>query len=226
MKRNTVLPAIFAAMVAILFNISGGYSASRIDVPSLQASSTAPEAVAALPEIETVEPAAPSRVPETPKEIFETPTASAEESMPDGNLPARLIIPSIGLDVPIEYVGINEKGEMAVPDGKTNNVGWYQYGTIPGETGSAVLAAHVYAAFSKLDRVTAGNDIYIQTKNGLRLRFRAADTTTYLLENVSGDALFNQNDAKRLNLITCAGNYVPERNTYDHRLIVRAVLVE
>lgn len=225
MKRKIAFSAIFAAMVAILFNSSGGPSTSAVlspDVPSAQATSTENGSVVALPEIEAVEPTAPSRIAET----FETPAVAAQESIVDGNKPARLIVPSIGLDVPIEYVGINEKGEMAVPDGKTNNVGWYQYGTIPGETGSAVLAAHVYAAFSKLDRVTPGNDIYIQTKNGSRLHFRAADVTTYLLENVSGDALFNQNDAKRLNLITCSGNYVPERETYDNRLIVRAVLVE
>src|SRR3989338_10251998 len=42
--------------------------------------------------------------------------------------PVRLIIPSINIDSPVVGVGINEKGEMDVPDGSTDRVGWYKYG--------------------------------------------------------------------------------------------------
>src|SRR5438552_377745 len=50
---------------------------------------------------------------------------------PDHKNPVELIIPSINLDSPIQSLGLNKLGEMDVPDGRTNNVGWYEYGTIP-----------------------------------------------------------------------------------------------
>jgi len=132
----------------------------------------------------------------------------------------------IGLDVPIEYMGINEKGEMAVPDGKTRNVGWYKDGTVPGNTGSAVFAAHVYAAFSKLKDVPLGSDIYVVRSDGTKLLFRAGEAKTHWLNQMSAEDLFNRNDAKRLNLITCAGTYIKELDTYDRRLVIYATLVE
>jgi LPXTG-site transpeptidase (sortase) family protein len=138
----------------------------------------------------------------------------------------QVIIPSIGLDTPIVNVGINEKGEMAVPDGKTKNVGWYEKGTIPGETGSAVLAAHVYAAFKKLRYAKIGDPVYVRTQSGKILHFRIEDSRVFKLNDISTDWLFNQADKKRLNLITCAGKYIPKLATYEKRLIVNAVLVD
>src|ERR1700733_213403 len=43
-------------------------------------------------------------------------------------VPVRLVIPSIKLDSTVEGLGVNDKGEMAVPDGRTNLVGWYSGG--------------------------------------------------------------------------------------------------
>ncbi len=140
-------------------------------------------------------------------------------------LPARLLIPAIGLDSEIQYVGQNSKGEMDVPSGETNYVGWYQKGTVPGKTGSAVFAAHVFAAFSDLDRVPVGADIYVDTNGGERLHFVVEAAKTYELGSISSQTLFNRKDDQRLNLITCAGTFVKSLDTYDHRLVVYATLV-
>src|ERR1700741_1307239 len=75
--------------------------------------------------------------------------------------PTAINIPSIKLNSKIEKVGKDDKGRMAVPSGKTDNIGWYERGTIPGETGSAVLAAHVYAAFKNLKKVRTGDEIIV-----------------------------------------------------------------
>lgn len=141
-------------------------------------------------------------------------------------LPANLHIPAIGLNSPIEYMGVIANGEMDVPSGTTNNVGWYKEGTVPGEQGSAVLAAHVFAAFSKLHQMKAGDSMYVQTKNGEQLRFVVREMKWYPLSELNPDMLFNRNNGKRLTLITCAGNLTPDRSTYDHRLVVYAVLAE
>lgn len=140
--------------------------------------------------------------------------------------PAELIIPSIQLDAPIQKVGTNTKGEMDVPNGRTNNVGWYEFGTIPGKRGSAVLDAHVFAAFSNLNKVKAGDDIYVVNAAGTKLHFVVSGAMTYALNDVPLNLLFNQNDGAHLHLITCAGQLTPDRSTYDHRLVVYADLVE
>ncbi len=137
--------------------------------------------------------------------------------------PTRVEIPSVGIDSPIAGMGVNKKGEMDVPDGTSNTVGWYKYGTIPGEIGSAVLDAHVYAAFSKLKKVTVGSDIYV-TSGTKTLHFIVTEIETYALKNVSPELLFNRRDSRRLNLITCAGTYIPSLGTYNKRLVVYAEL--
>jgi LPXTG-site transpeptidase (sortase) family protein len=123
-------------------------------------------------------------------------------------------------------VGVTAEGEMDVPDGKTSNVGWYQYGTVPGEVGSAVIGAHVYAAFSKLRRLKAGSDIYIVTAGNKTLHFVVDRVKTYALADLSPEELFNSADGKHLNLITCSGSLTRDRSTYDHRLVAYATLVE
>lgn len=138
--------------------------------------------------------------------------------------PRRLIAPAIELDSPIERVGINDKGDMAVPDGDTENVGWYEDGTIPGESGTAVLAAHVFAAFSELDRLPEGSDMYVEMSDGSVRHFIVDEIVNYALEDLSPEQLFNRADTKRISLITCAGRYQRSLGTYDRRLVVSATI--
>jgi len=136
--------------------------------------------------------------------------------------PVELTIPSIGLNSPIVPVGLTAQGAMDVPDGSTNNVGWWEGGTIPGDVGSAVLDAHVFAAFSKLHTVSVGSTIVVRMKSGATHRYVVEETTRYPLADVPRERLFNQKDATRLNLITCAGTLTDDRATYTQRLIVYA----
>lgn len=159
------------------------------------------------------------------EEIVQTFATLLEEKRP-GQYPTRLMIPSIKLDVPIENVGVSEKGEMGVPDGKTNKVGWYAPGTVPGKRGSAVLAAHVYAAFKKLRYALPGTDIYIVTQDGETLHFIVEESMVYPLADVPRETLFNRSDSARLNLITCAGKYNAKLGTYEKRLIAYARLAD
>src|ERR1043166_9395149 len=105
-----------------------------------------------------------------------TPTPQPKAPVvPIPSAPTRLSIPSINLQAPIVPVGTNEKGEMDVPDGDTNDVGWYKRGTTPGQEGSAVLDAHVFAALSNLRYAKAGDDVYVTNEAGQKLHFRVTD---------------------------------------------------
>jgi LPXTG-site transpeptidase (sortase) family protein len=144
----------------------------------------------------------------------------------NGVRPTRLIIPAIKLQDPVQNMGVTGNGELDVPNGMTKNVGWYAAGTLPGDAGSAVMDAHVYAAFVNLHKVKVGDDVYVQTDNGRTLRFVVNDVETYALASVPVDKLFNQDGARNLNLITCAGKFNKQLSTYDHRLVVYATLAQ
>ncbi|MBX4192360.1 class F sortase [Candidatus Parcubacteria bacterium] len=146
--------------------------------------------------------------------VVEVPTAKAQE-------PLSLKIPAIALDAPIVEVGTNEKGEMDVPDGATGAVGWYKYGTAPGEKGSAVLDAHVYAAFKKLKNLQTGDSLSVGGKH-----FVVTDSIVYRLQDLPMDFIFTRNDGVYLNLITCEGSFDNSRSTYDKRRVVYAKLAE
>lgn len=171
--------------------------------------------------------AAPASAPQ-PARTVQTAVAPRAQPLPQAvdenkRTPVRVSVPSVGIDSPIVGVGINSAGEMAVPSGSTNNVGWYKHGTVPGDIGSAVFDAHVFAAFAPLDGVSVGDSIYVTTEGGQRLRFVVEQATVYKLGDLSPETLFNRRDARRLNLITCAGQLTVDKSTYTHRLVVYAV---
>ncbi len=135
--------------------------------------------------------------------------------------PVRVIIPSLNLNSPVQAVGKDQNGNMAVPNGKTKNVGWYKYGTVPGNIGTSVFDAHVFAAFNSLKDLKPGDDIFVITDQNQKLDFKVSAANTYALASLSASTLFGQNgNIRELNLITCAGKLTADKSTYDHRLIV------
>ena len=140
--------------------------------------------------------------------------------------PVRISIPSIKLNSAIVPMGLLNNGELDVPSGKTNLVGWYAAGTTPGEVGSAVLDAHVYAALKNLHNVKVGQDIYMAMDNGAVLHFKITEKKTLPLSQISADEFYNRANGKELHLITCAGTYSSKTGTYSHRLLVYATLVQ
>jgi sortase A len=163
-----------------------------------------------------------------PTEVEVPPSLQAEipkDSVAPIQYPARLRVPSLSIDAAVEEVGITKSGNMAVPK-SFSDVGWYKYGTVPGQRGSAVLAGHVDNAlalagvFKRLGEVQIGDEIYVDTKEGERLRFVVEDVQSYPYQEVPTEVLFNRDDAVRLNLITCGGSWIQSAKTYDERLVV------
>jgi len=154
-----------------------------------------------------------------------TGTTAAEE-----DLPARLVIPTINVDADVQHVGIAKSGNMAVP---TNfyDVGWYKYGTVPGDMGSAVVAGHVDNAlslpgvFKNLHKLKKGDLVHVIANDGKRHTFKVTDLDYYDYDNAPSELIFNQQGAKRLKLITCVGNWIQSEKTYDKRLVVTAEMV-
>ena len=166
------------------------------------------------------------------------PTSSASTTTPSTpsatTAPAYIMtlsIPSIKVNAHVEELGITAKGNMAAPR-VFSEVGWYKYGTFPGNTGSAVIAGHVDdglafpAVFANLDNLKPGDDIYLQTTPATRLHFVVTGSAIYDFDASPSEVsqVFSDKSGKYLNLITCSGTWIDELRTHDKRLVVSAVL--
>ena len=156
------------------------------------------------------------------------PTSTAD---PNPGLPARIQIPILGIDTTIEPIGLTSNNEMEIPQA-WDTVGWYQFGSRPGQSGNAVLAGHLDTntgapgIFWRLDELQAGDMILIGTEEGESLLFQIESLTSYPYEQAPRQEIFGPAESPQLNLITCSGNWSAQNQIYDHRLVVSARLVE
>jgi sortase (surface protein transpeptidase) len=141
--------------------------------------------------------------------------------------PARLAIPTLGVDAAVESVGVDGQGRMAVPS-RPEDVGWYNQGPAPGESGDAVIDGHLDwwtgpAVFWKLDRLRVGDELTVTRADGSRLRF-VVDSMTSVPYDSRPPGLFTSSGMPSLSLVTCAGAWDRTRQTYTTRLLVHAAL--
>jgi len=145
---------------------------------------------------------------------------------------AQLIIPLIDVNTPLEAVGIASDGSMALPTlHPWDNVGWYAYGPYPGETGSAVIAGHLDhpdgspAVFWKLRLLHRGDIVIIKERSGKIMRFSVLDLQVYTLTQAPKQRIFGQRQGVFLNLITCAGAWLPALHQTNQHLVVYTKLL-
>lgn len=136
---------------------------------------------------------------------------------------ARLKIPKIGVDAAIKEMGVTPDGAMAVP-GNRIDVGWYSFGTLPGEIGSAVIGGHNRwnsgaGVFARLDQLKKGDILSVVDANGVSTSFVVKHTRTFdATDEESG--IFKSDSGAHLNLITCSGAWNPLTQSYTTRLVV------
>lgn len=146
-------------------------------------------------------------------------------------LPQTLSIPKLDIESDVQRLGVTSTGLMAAPDNFTD-VSWYKYGTVPGEVGSAVMAGHednaisLDGVFKHLNKLVPGDDVYVVTENGERLHFRVVGSEVYPYDKGPLEKIFATADKPRLNLITCAGDWLASAKTNDQRLVVYTELVK
>lgn len=142
-------------------------------------------------------------------------------------VPARLRIPSIGVDAAVEQVGIKGDGTMGTPS-EFGDVAWYSPGAKPGSAGNAVFAGHVNNALTKagvfqhLDQLKPGDYITVADASGKTLVYRVTSAEARVVDDSPQEALFAPTGPSRLVLITCAGEWVSSQHQYNERLVVIA----
>jgi sortase (surface protein transpeptidase) len=142
--------------------------------------------------------------------------------------PVTLHIPDLKIDAPIEAYGVNSRtGQMDVPH-NVRDVAWYRFGPTPGQTGSAVLAAHVDlegqgpGVFFRLGDLEAGDLIEVLYDDGTELAFEVQARALYPKEELPLEAIFSEEGPPVLTLITCGGGFDPSVSRYDSNVVVYA----
>src|SRR6185295_2693514 len=121
----------------------------------------------------------------------------------DGVPPARIRLPSLGVDTAVVAVGVDGRGEMAVPE-DVRQTGWYRFGPAPGSAaGSSVVSGHVddavqgRGAFYRLVDLAVGDHVVVTTAAGVDLTFRVSTVRRIPKSALPVDELFARDAAAR-----------------------------
>ncbi|MDF3297399.1 class F sortase [Streptomyces tropicalis] len=143
--------------------------------------------------------------------------------------PDRIRIPSIRVNAPLTGLGLTAAGSLDVPPaGQKNLAGWYEAGTTPGETGTAIVAGHVDnaegpAVFYDLGALKRGSAIEVDRRDGRVARFTVDAVEVYQAKDFPDDKVYGAAKRPELRVITCGGGY-SKATGYQGNVVVFAHL--
>lgn len=143
--------------------------------------------------------------------------------------PLALRFEAVGIDDEVRPVGIEDDGEMEVPD--ATEIGWWQHGSSPGLPGATVLAAHVswndtLGPFFRLGDAEIGDRIEVTAGDGSVRGYEVTERTMYVKDGLPADRIWTTTGDETLVLITCGGDFNPSIRRYRHNIVVYAVPVD
>ncbi|MFI6008991.1 class F sortase [Streptomyces sp. NPDC051243] len=160
-----------------------------------------------------------------------TDPAAARSSAPalPPSPPDRIRIPSIRVSAPLMGLGLTRTGSLDVPPAERKNLaGWYEAGTTPGETGTAIVAGHVDnadgpAVFYRLGALKKGSTIEVDRRDGGTALFSVDAVEVYDAKAFPDEKVYGAARRPELRVITCGGGY--SRTTgYQGNVVVFAHL--
>jgi sortase (surface protein transpeptidase) len=142
--------------------------------------------------------------------------------------PVRLRIPAIGVDTPLERLGLEAGGAIEAPR-QWQEAGWYTGSVRPGLPGPAVILGHVDsrsgpAVFYHLDSVLPGDAVQLTRADGTRVVFRVSGRQQVAKSRFPTDLVYGPTLEPSLRLVTCGGTFDSRTGHYRDNIIVSAVL--
>lgn len=196
---------------------------------------------AGAPATPTPAGAAQSATPAPTPTATDAPTGPAASGVPltDASLgarpaepvvqPARVQVPSLGIDVTVAPEGVDTTGALALSDDPAI-ASWYRYGPTPwSAAGTAVIAAHVdsfdygVGQFARLLDAPVGTEIVITSVDGRIARFSVREVSMIDKTGVDWNTVFDRSGPHLLALVTCGGEFNSETGHYLSNVIVTAV---
>ena len=143
--------------------------------------------------------------------------------------PQSIRIGDLELDNSVRAVGIEDDGELEVPD--ETEVGWYQYGSAPGLPGATVLAAHVswnrtIGPFHQLGNLEPGARVDVVADDGSTRVYEVVERAVYDKDSLPIDRIWTTTGDETLVLITCGGSYNSNIRRYRQNIVVYALPVD
>ena len=142
--------------------------------------------------------------------------------------PRSLRFEAVGVDDEIRPVGIDDDGEMEIPD--ESEICWWEFGSSPGLPGATVLAAHVswndaLGPFYRLGDAELGDRVEVTAGDGTVRVYQVIERTMYVKDGLPADRIWTTTGDETLVLITCGGDFNPSIHRYRHNIVVYAVPV-
>jgi LPXTG-site transpeptidase (sortase) family protein len=145
--------------------------------------------------------------------------------------PWRIDIPSIGVAADLMTLGGTDgAGGLSLPvpplAKAASYAGWYQFTSIPGATGNAVIVGHVDtyigpAVFYNLYQLRPGDLVYVDA-GGTRQRFDVTFVRELPKPDFPVNQVFGSTESHMLWLITCGGAFDYQTRHYLDNIVVSA----
>lgn len=178
----------------------------------------------------------------TSHEVDETEVTQEKKEdyqVPNPSFPRYLSIPSLKIsNARIVQIGtIKDTGQLDSPK-SIYDAGWYTKSGLPGAGKGAVLidghngGPTKGGIFENLGSLSKGSEIIIERGDGQRITYQVADNREMSVEDINNESnplgmktMLNSIDPKKegLNMITCVGDWDYSKNTFNKRVMLRAV---
>ncbi len=141
--------------------------------------------------------------------------------------PVRLLIPAIGVDSAIVTIGTDDDGALQ-PPGSPDVVGWFAAGPAPGDTGPALLAAHVDSrvgpgVFFRLRDLRPGDRLTVVRADGSSVAFLVTGRQETAKSSFPTDLVYAPTPGPELRMVTCGGTFDHAARSYRDNVIVQAL---
>jgi sortase (surface protein transpeptidase) len=135
-----------------------------------------------------------------------------------------LSIPAIDVSTSLARLGLQPDRTVEVPS-DADQAGWYELGTQPGDLGSAVILGHVDsssgpAVFYRLSELRPGDRLSVVRLDGSTVHFEVTSVMTYANSAFPAQRVYAAQGRKRLNLVTCGGDYDASNGGYQSNVVV------
>ncbi|KJY29814.1 MULTISPECIES: class F sortase [Streptomyces] len=147
-------------------------------------------------------------------------------------MPARVDVPSLGVQAPVIARGLDRQGAIEPPPYELpGTVGWWGAGPAPGAAGAALMVGHVDtkskpAVFFGLGSVKPGAKIRVARADGTVAEFTVEDVRVYERAGFDPHKAYGPRVEGRseLRLVTCGGTYDKAAGQYSANVVVSAYL--
>ncbi|MER5761606.1 class F sortase [Streptomyces sp. NPDC002082] len=146
--------------------------------------------------------------------------------------PARVDVPSLGVQAPVIVRDLDAKGAIEPPPYENpGTVGWWRGGAQPGTAGTALLVGHVDtrskpAVFYGLSSAKTGDKIRVVRADGSVAEFTIEDVRVHERADFDPAKAYGPKVRGRaeLRLVTCGGTYDKAAKEYSANVVVSAYL--